>query len=172
MKQMKVGRLMFHFPQDWVISQYDSWKFYREHFAKQKKSIKGVDLLAIAPDKIAYLIEVTDYNNPTMPAQVPLPVPKPTDLSGEITDKVFSTLAALLPARLHTKTPEEEAQIAVAILGCHALRVIAHIEPNGKFVDELANVKINLRRHLKAIDPQAGVVHMSMMGELPWSVST
>ena len=62
--------------------------------------IKALDLLAMAHDKTAWLVEVKDYriNQRT----------KPSDLGEEIARKVFSTLAALLPAKINANEADEK----------------------------------------------------------------
>ncbi|MGZ4970941.1 MAG: hypothetical protein ACXV8O_02465 [Methylobacter sp.] len=93
MQRFNVDGLNFDFPNDWQVSKYDDWSFYRNQFSRMRNGIKSLDLLAIDPNKTAWLIEVKDYriNSRT----------KPSDLGEEIAHKVFDTLAAIIPAKIH-----------------------------------------------------------------------
>jgi hypothetical protein len=51
-----VDGLTFTFPDGWEVEKYDDWKYYRSHFSKQMDGIKAVDLLALGPGRVAYLI--------------------------------------------------------------------------------------------------------------------
>ena len=59
-KRIPVERLNFDFPDGWEAGKYDDWKFYRNNFCTMFDGIKAVDILAVAPDETAYLIEVKE----------------------------------------------------------------------------------------------------------------
>ncbi len=165
MTSLKVENLLFNFPENWqpLPQKYDDSVFYRNQFTKQQDGIKAVDLVAISPEKTAYLIEVKDYRHPE--------TTKPSALSQALTNKVLNTLAALLPTRLNASI-ETEKQLATAILECNSLRVVFHIEqPKAHHPKvDLADLKQKLKRSLKAIDPHFKIVSADKMQSLPWTV--
>ena len=72
MNPINVDGLDFHFPDGWLASKYDKWSFYNNQF-KKLPGTKAVDLLALSPEKTAYLIEVKDYRRPDTerPSELP-----------------------------------------------------------------------------------------------------
>jgi hypothetical protein len=161
---LNVDGLEFAFPENWRASKYDEWSFYRDKFVKQQDGLKAVDLLALAPDRTAYLIEVKDYRHPD--------TVKPSALHDAIANKVIHTLAALLPAKL-LANDEQEKSLATSLLAARQLRVIAHIEqPGGKgqIVDP-ADLKQKLEKRLRAIDPNVKIVCKDKLRGLPWEVN-
>lgn len=163
-----VDGLNFYFPDDWKVSKYDDWSFYRNQFGKMRNGIKSLDLLAVDPNKTAWLIEAKDYRTHQRT--------KPSDLAGEIAHKVFDTLAALLPAKIHANDAGEK-EMARAVIGSHDLRVVLHLEQPTKHSKlrpraiDLANLKIKIRGLLKPIDAHPQVVEMATMATLGWTVS-
>ncbi|MEO5338378.1 MAG: hypothetical protein H7841_16035 [Magnetospirillum sp. WYHS-4] len=89
-QDFKVDGLMFSFDGDWHVGKYDEWSFYGSQFSRMRNGIKAVDLLAVSPDGTAFFIEVKDYRRHRRT--------KPSDIGDEVAQKVFDTLAALLPA--------------------------------------------------------------------------
>lgn len=61
MQSYPVERLTFDFPDAWVVGKYDDWSFYRNRFMRISNRLKALDLLAVSPDRIAWLIEAKDY---------------------------------------------------------------------------------------------------------------
>jgi hypothetical protein len=164
MPTLNVDGLMFTFPAGWQKDKYDEWSFYRNQFSKQNDNIKAVDVLAVSPTQAAYLIEVKDYRHPD--------TEKPSELPQAIAKKVLDTLAAMLPAKFLANDPSEK-QLAVAILSCTSLHVIAHIEQAARHqqVIDPADLKQKLRRLLRSVDPHLKVVAMNNMVGLEWTVS-
>lgn len=159
--------LRFDFPDDWQVTKYDEWAFYRNQFGKRPE-MKAVDILAIDPKKTLWLIEIKDYrlHNRT----------KPIDLPDEIALKVLHTLAALLPAKVNANVQEEK-QFAKKAVQAKKLFVILHLEqPNQhsklrpRAIDPSA-VSQKLRSKLKAIDPHPKVVETQNMQGLAWEVA-
>ena len=111
MQRHNVDGLNFDFPDDWQVSKYDDWSFYRNRFARMWNGIKSLDLLAIDTDKTTWLIEVKDYriNQRT----------KPSDLGEEVAHKVFDTLAAIIPAKINAANSDEK-QLARAVSASHS----------------------------------------------------
>ncbi|MDI9336705.1 MAG: hypothetical protein QM520_06725 [Gammaproteobacteria bacterium] len=79
---VQVEKLYFQFPANWQVGRYDQWKFYR-HVSGQ--GVKAVDVIAVSPEKTAFLIEVKDYRHPQ--------AAKPSDLPKQLAQKVYDTLA-------------------------------------------------------------------------------
>ncbi|TAK62540.1 hypothetical protein [Methylobacter sp.] len=168
MQRFNVDGLNFDFPDNWQVSKYDDWSFYRNQFSRMWNGIKSLDLLAIDLDKTAWLIEVKDYrvNSRT----------KPSDLSEEVAHKVFDTLAAIIPAKIHATNPDEK-QLAHAVSASRKLRVVLHLEQPAKHSKLFprainpADVQQKIRQLLKAVDAHSLVVDMVSMRGLDWNVS-
>lgn len=168
MASIPVDTLNFDFPATWTVSKYDDWLFYRQSFCKTRDSVRSVDLIAVDPDKTAWFIEAKDYR---LHARA-----KPSSVGQETAAKVFDTLAAMLPAKLNGRVPEE-VETASAVLGAKKLRVVLHIEQpkissalRPRAIN-LADVKQELRRLLRAIDAHPTVTEMHRMGSLDWTVT-
>lgn len=168
MQRFNVDGLNFDFPDDWRVSKYDDWSFYRNRFSGMWDGIKSLDLLAVDPDKTAWFIEVKDYRVH--------PRTKPSDLGVEIAHKVFDTLAAIIPAKIHATNPEEK-QLAHAVSVSRKLRVVLHLEQPVKHSKlrpraiNPADVQQKIRQLLKPVDAHPLVVDMRSMRELEWKVS-
>src|SRR5262245_57336552 len=119
MPAIEVDSLVFDFPESWEPSRYDAWAFYRRQISRMWDGIRAVDVLAVDPDRTAWLIEVKDYR---VHART-----KPTDLAEEVAGKVFDTLAAMLPAKLNGNDAGE-VKAATSVLGAKKLRVVLHME--------------------------------------------
>ncbi|MDO9141019.1 MAG: hypothetical protein Q7U38_11920 [Methylobacter sp.] len=168
MQRFNVDGLFFDFPDDWQASKYDDWSFYKNQFSRMWNGIKALDLLAIDTDKTAWLIEVKDYRvNPRT---------KPSDLAEEIAHKVFDTLAAIIPAKIHATDPVEK-QLAHAVSASRKLRVVLHLEQPAKHSKlrpraiKPADVQQKTRQLLKPVDAHALVVEIGEMRKLAWHVS-
>ncbi len=168
MQRFNVDGLIFDFPDDWLVSKYDDWSFYRNQFSRMWNGIKSLDLLAIDPNKTAWLIEVKDYriNSRT----------KPSDLAEEIAHKVFDTLAAIIPAKIHA-TDSNEKQLARAVSASRGLRVVLHLEQpekHSKLRPRAINptdVQQKIRQLLKPVNAHPLVVDMRSMKDFEWKVS-
>ncbi|MBL6987721.1 MAG: hypothetical protein ISR72_11940 [Methylobacter sp.] len=167
MQRFNVDGLDFDFPDDWQVSKYDDWTFYRNQFSRMWNGIKSLDLLAIDTNKTAWLIEVKDY-------RVNLRT-KPSDLGEEIAHKVFDTLAAIIPAKIHAANPDEK-QLAHAVSALGKLRVVLHLEQPEKHSKlrpcaiNPADVQQKIRQLLKPVDAHPLVVGMGLMRGLEWDV--
>lgn len=168
MKRYNVDGLNFDFADNWQVSQYDAWSFYRNQVVRMWSGIKALDLLAVAPNNIAWLIEVKDYRQQQRT--------KPSELGNEVAHKVFDTLAALIPAK-NCANDASEKQIARAITQARQLRVVLHLEQPAKHSKlrpcaiNAADVKQKIRQLLKPVDAHPLVVNKANLGELGWSVS-
>jgi hypothetical protein len=165
-----VDGLTFTFPDDWQVSKYDEWSYYRNQFGRMRNSIRAVDLVAKAPDRTVWLVEVKDYRHPNAA------IPSLEDLALVAWDKVYDTLAALLPASLLANDPDERG-LARGLCRGSALRVVLHVEqpmkrsvlfPRGGI--DPANLRMKLKQMLRPIDPHALVASSGLMVNLPWGV--
>jgi hypothetical protein len=168
MQQFLVDGINFEFPDDWHVSKYDEWSFYRNSFTRMWSGIKSLDLLAIGPGKTVWLIEVKDYRVHQRT--------KPIDIADEVAHKVFDTLAALLPAKVNADDATEKS-IAHEISKVTRFRVILHLEQPAKrsklfprAIDP-ANVRQKLCQLLKPIDAHPVVAESTRMGTLEWRVN-
>jgi hypothetical protein len=168
MQRYFVDGIIFDFPDDWHVSKYDDWSFYRNRFARMWNGIKSLDLLAIGPENVAWLIEVKDYRVHQRT--------KASAIADEVAHKVFDTLAALLPAKMNADD-ETEKKIAGKITNAKQLRIVLHLEQPTKHSKlrpraiNPADVKQKLRSLLKPVDAHPFVSEISNMGTLNWSVS-
>lgn len=168
MQRFNVDGLNFDFPDNWQISKYDDWSFYRNQFIRIRDGIKSLDLLAIDQDKTTWLIEVKDYRLH--------PRTKPSDLGADVAHKVFDTLAAIIPAKIHATDPDEK-QLARAVSTSRKLRVVLHLEQPTKHSKlrpraiNPADVQQKIRQLLKPVDAHSLVVDMVSMRGLEWNVS-
>ncbi|WLQ11330.1 hypothetical protein O5O45_16415 [Hahella aquimaris] len=167
MQVLEVDGLTFEFPKSWVVSKCDEWSFYRKQFSKMWNGIKSLDILAIGPGKEVWLIEVKDYRLNVRT--------KPSHLHIEIAEKVFDTLALILPCRLNSNNLKER-EVSHFILGAQKLRVALHLEQPRKSSKlrpraiNPADVQQKLRKMLKPIDAHPLVVEISKSHGMPWSV--
>ena len=168
MQRYNVDGLNFDFPDDWQVSQYDVWSFYRNQVSRMWNGIKALDLLAVAPNKTAWLIEVKDYRQQQRT--------KPSELGDEVAHKVFDTLAALIPAKNCANVADEQ-QIARAVTRARSLRVVLHLEQPVKhsklrpIAINPADIKQKIRQLLKPVDAHPLVVSKANLGALGWCVS-
>lgn len=170
MQSYVVDGLQFDFPDDWLISKYDEWAFYRNQFIRLPlhEGPKAIDLVAIDPQKTLWLIEAKDYRQNRRQKSV--------DIVTEVSGKAVDTLACMLPASLNANVQSEQ-EAALAAVKCRRLRLVFHLEtaPVGSPVFDRrldqANLSQKLRQLAKSIDPHAAVVSRRNLGTLPWSVS-
>jgi hypothetical protein len=168
MQRHLVDGINFDFTDDWYVSKYDDWSFYRDRFTRMWSGIKSLDLLAIGPEKTAWLIEVKDYRVHQRT--------KPSHIADEVAHKVFDTLAALLPAKVNADDTTERS-MARQINRAKQLRIVLHLEQPTKHSKLFprainpADVKQKLRQLLKPIDAHPFVAESSRMGTLEWRVS-
>lgn len=167
MTNVRVDGLTFTFPALWKVSKYDDWAFYRKQFSTMWNGVKAVDLLAIE-NQVIWLIEVKDYRVSRRT--------KVLDLADEVAQKVFSTLAAVLPAKVNASVADER-DFAGEVVKASKLRVVLHLEQPLKHSKlfprafDPANVQLQLRTLIKPIDPHPKVVESTQMQDLAWTVN-
>lgn len=169
MREIKVDGITFAFPAGWNTSKYDDWQYYRRHFARMEKGIKGVDLLAINPDGTElWLIEAKDFRRELRKKELPL--------HKEIFAKVRDTLAALLPAAVNANDDSEK-NFAITALTAKKIHVVFHGEqparPSRLFPQSYTQADLlqKLKEMLRAIDPHPRVACSgNMPSAIPWQV--
>lgn len=168
MPSISEGALTFQFPNDWQATKFDDWSFYRKQFQSVCGGAKAIDLLAIAPDRCLWAIEIKDYRQH--------PRAKTLDLMDEVACKVRDSLAALVAARVNANNADEKAKSRDA-LACNRIRVVLHLEQSTKHSTlfpraiDPAKVKQRLKQLLKAIDPHPKVVEIGRLEDVAWSVT-
>lgn len=166
MTDIQVDGLTFTFPAPWKACKYDEWAFYRKQFSKMWDGIKAVDLIAI-DDQVVWFIEVKDYRQQ--------PRTKTIDLAEKVAQKVFCTLASILPAKSHASDSLER-DFARRITKGQTLRVVLHLQQPLKHSKlfpraiDPSKVQLKLRRIVKPIDPHPKVVESTQMQGLAWTV--
>ncbi|WP_435020598.1 hypothetical protein TA3x_001918 [Tundrisphaera sp. TA3] len=184
--------LRFDFPDDWDATKFDEWSYYRGQFsrvgdaklgcntegcsgiircpicqAERVAGNRGVDIVAIDPQAICWLIEIKDYRSTRETRFAPL--------AEAVTLKVRDTLGCLSAARLNASGGERE--IAQRAISCTGLRIVLHLEtppthsPLLAPAKQRADVLQRLRQFVKPIDPRPRVVSMTDREGLPWSVT-
>jgi hypothetical protein len=96
-------------------------------------------------------------------------------LADEVFEKVFDTLAALLPAWVNGDDALEQ-NVAARALRASRLRVVLHLEQPAKHSKLFprainpANVQQKLKQRLKPVDAHPIVCETTRMANLPWTV--
>jgi hypothetical protein len=161
-----VDGLTFEFPDDWLVTRYDEWAFYRNQFAACGRGNKGVDLLALEPRTMTlWLLEVKDYRRHRREKDIPL--------WDEVALKARDTLAGLVAAGINGV--DDERTTARRVLQAQKMRVVCHLEqpekPSKLFPRPFnpADVRQKLRQLLKPIDAHVLVVDAQNLRTLPWA---
>jgi len=164
---LSVDGFDLEFPEGWTVGKFDDWKFYRERFFKVRDHLKAMDVIAVCPDRVVYLIEFKDYRGRKRE--------KAETVEEEFIGKSLSTLAALLPAKCNAREAQEQT-LAGKALSATKLRLVLHLEqskPGNKLfppVTEAAALTQKLRNKLKSIDPHIRVCNSETMANLPWTL--
>jgi len=183
-------QLRFEFSDEWQVSQFDEWSFYRKPFsrladakatcakcsaglvcaacgAKRVAGTKGIDIVAIEK-QAAWLIEVKDYRSTRESNYV--------FLADVVALKVKDTIAGLVAARINANDESEKA-LAVQAIACNRIRVVLHLEqptPHSRLQSKQsrkANVLQRLKQLVKAIDPRPLVLDREDMIGATWTVT-
>lgn len=192
MTRVAVGALTFTFPVGWRATKADDWRFYRGQFEKyfngvrlscsncaaevrcrecntaKAIGVKAVDIVAIAPGPVAWLIEVKDYRQHQRT--------KAMELADEAAVKVRDSLAMFSAASKNANDAGEKAD-ASAIGSSSVIRVVLHVEqvqkPSRLFPRGIdpAKVEQRLRQLIKFVDPHPRVVESTSMRGVPWTVA-
>lgn len=160
MTRLTEGDLVFVFPENWEVSQYDRWVFYRKRFKDCCSGNKAVDFAAVCPEpqKTLWLVEVKDYRSHRRTKIVDLPL--------EMALKVRDSLAGIAAGSFQADDHQERS-IAEKALRAQKLRVALHIEQPRKhskmFPKAIDPSKVlqKLKSLIKPIDPHPVVVDRS-----------
>ena len=167
MPEVDVDGIAFTFPNDWEVRKYDEWQYYRA-YEHARAGTKAVDLLAIDPDRTAWLIEVKDYRLYRRT--------KPTELSNEIAQKVHDTLAVVLAAQTRAGDAEEK-RLAKKVARAPRLRIVFHLEQPAKHSKlfpraiDPASIKLKLKTLVRQIDAHPAVVEINDMRDMAWEAA-
>ncbi|WP_291320987.1 hypothetical protein [Desulfonatronospira sp.] len=160
MTRLIEGDLVFEFPENWKVGQYDRWAFYRKRFKGCCSGNKAVDFAAVCPEpqNILWLVEVKDYRVHRRTKIVDLPL--------EMALKVRDSLAGIAAGRFQADDHDEK-HIAEKALRTQKLRVALHIEQPLKHSKmfpraiDPSKVYQKLKSLIKSIDPHPVVVDRS-----------
>lgn len=90
MPELNVDGGVFLFSEDWSVSKYDEWSYFRSVLSRiidpRGRAMHGCDVLAFRGDEV-WIIEAKDYAHPDARA--------PEELVGIVSEKVVDTLAGL-----------------------------------------------------------------------------
>jgi hypothetical protein len=158
--------LAFDFPVTWRIAKYDKWTFYLNHFQSVCSSAKGVDIIALVPSGVVWLIEVKDYR--AGPRQ------KQLELAEEVAQKVRDTLAGLAAARVRALVGAEQ-DMANRVLQGIDLKVVLHLEQGSKPtrlhpVEDHTKLVQKLKQLLRAIDHHPKISNLAEGNKYGWEV--
>ncbi|MGZ8218208.1 hypothetical protein [Methylomagnum sp.] len=163
------GKLLFTFPDDWLVEKYDETAFYRDHFQKLASS-KCVDVVAFSPRaESLWLIEAKDYRINGRE--------KSMDLCAEVAHKVRDTLANLYLAQRH---PELSIHEFATMAGQKPkIRVALHIEQpkvpskvRPPVIDRNKGL-LKFQQMLRVVDPHPWLCEIGAMPlDCPWQVTT
>jgi hypothetical protein len=163
MPELAEGNLSHIFPDDWIVSKYDDWAFFKKQFSGCCGGNKGVDFLAFDPSRILWLVELKDYRRQRRQKAI-----SPWE---EVALKVRDTLAGLLAAGVNDA--HADFRFASEALKARKLCVAFHLEQPATHsklfprIYNLANVQLKLKIMIKPIDPHPRVVELNDF-RLPW----
>ena len=165
MPTLDEGKLTCTFPDDWEVTKYDDWIFYKNQFGKSCCGNKAVDFLAHDPrEQALWLIELKDYRE--------FRRTKDDKLWAEVAIKARDTLAGLFAAKVAIAHPQHA--YAVIALAARKLRFVLHLEQprnHSKLFPrayKLADVQQKLKQLLKPIDAHPKVIELGNMDSVPW----
>ncbi|MBU4263412.1 MAG: hypothetical protein KKC76_16260 [Proteobacteria bacterium] len=158
----------FSFPQGWHVLPYDKSVFHRNHFQSFAGGTKALDLVAISPEQVLWLIEIKDYIRNRRS--------KKGTVYSEVAEKVKSTLAGLATARIRANN-NDECVFANQAMSSRDLRVVLYLDQprhNSRLFKQVVDPRTatkQLQRAVRAVDPHAiccghGVKDLVM----PWTV--
>lgn len=168
MKMITEGNLSFDFDSDIQASKYDDWVHYRCQFmSKCFDDNKAIDIIALRATQCAWLIEIKDFRLHSRR--------KKQLLSDEVANKVRDSLAGLVSAKFMANSAMEK-EFADKVLKCDSIKIVLHIEQSKRASKisqpfNLADLKQDLRRKLKAIDAHPIISDKGNLASLPWNVT-
>jgi hypothetical protein len=165
------GKLACTFPDDWDVTKYDEWAFYKNRFVGSCGGNKAVDFLAYHPaNETLWLIELKDYRQFRRTKDDTL------SLWEEMALKTRDTLAGLFAAKVDTA--HNEHRFAAQALSATKLRVAFHLEQprlHSKLFPRAynpADIQQKLKQLLKPIDAHPKVIELHNMVAVPWTAES
>jgi hypothetical protein len=166
MKRLLEGKLACDFRDDWSVSKYDDWAFYRNQFQGCCMGNKGMEFLALEPqDRTLWLIELKDYRRNRRTKEM--------DIWDEVAIKARDTLAGLFAAKVEAGHANQA--FARQCVTVTKLRVVLHLEQpatHSKLFPRIyrrADVQQRLKQLVRPIDAHPCVVELGNMAAVPWS---
>ena len=170
MQRFTEEKLACDFPDNWHVTKYDDWAFYRRHFQNSCAGNRGVDFLGFDPaTSVLWMIELKDYRLGRR-ARDKMP------LWEEVAVKARDTLAGLFVASLDPGHNDQT--FAKQSLTCTKLRVVLHLEQprtHSKLFPrpyDRADVQQKLKQLVKPIDAHPRVVELRDMAHVPWTAAS
>ena len=163
--KIEVDGLSFVFPSDWKVCKYDEGEFYRKKFIKIKDGVKAVDVVAISPERILYLMEVKDYRFHRRT--------NPSGIHEILIDKILYTLASLFALAASDERGYEK-DLADQAIKCKSIRVVFHLEQatSGSRLSprkyKLEDLQQKIRQKIRPIDKRALVIEQKSMSRVEW----
>src|SRR5580658_7553554 len=150
MQRLIEGKLACAFRDDWLVSKYDQWAFYRNQFQNCCMGNKGMEFLAFEPqDRTLWLIEIKDYRRFRRAKEIAL--------WNEVALKARDTLAGLFAAKV--AIGHNDYDFARQSATARKLRVVLHLEQprtHSKLFPRIydpADVQQKLKQLVRPIDP-------------------
>lgn len=141
-------RLTFAFPEDYYVTKYDEWEYYKifqnscnlrnkiDTNEKGKNGINqsvdddngssGVDIIALHESTL-WLIEIKDYYRLGLEPNAQSIDEKLSDLPYLIARKIRDSLAGLVSAKFKA-AKQEEKDFSRLALDCNEIKIVLHIE--------------------------------------------
>lgn len=159
------------FPDNWDVTKYDDWVFYKNKnktgFSDACGGNKGVDFLAYDhQSRTLWLIELKDYRQHRRTKDDTI------SLWDEMAIKVRDTLAGIFAAKVNSTNPEQS--YAARVLAATRLRVVFHMEQprvHSKLFPRAykrEDIQQKLKQLVKPIDPHPKVIELAHMEDVPW----
>lgn len=174
MQQFVEGKLIFRFPDSWLVCKYDNQSFYRKHFSNVvSEGLKGLDFCAVDPEKKrVWLIEVKDYEGQVVRQKEITP-------EQEFIQKVVATSAGLFAAEFSaTNANFKPFEFLQKMKNMTTLSLVLFYNvPDSKKNMELQylnNLKTKMLPKLKAFTPHRNDLHVLSLkhfkSSIPWKV--
>jgi hypothetical protein len=144
-----VDGIRFTFPRGWLLLKYDDSSFHRNQFQPFAGGSKALDIVALAPDRTLWLIEVKNYRGQRRS--------KAGSVFAEVALKVRATLAGLAAARVRANNVTEKV-FANEAMQCAGMGVVLHLDqaasPSRLFpqIIDPKSASQQLRRETRCID--------------------
>jgi len=171
MPRLTEEKLACDFPNDWQVTKYDDWAFYRNQFQNCCTGNKAMDFLAYnAADTTLWMVELKDYR------QFPRTKDDKISLWNEVAIKARDTIAGLFAAKVEAGHADHH--FAALSVNAVKLRVVLHLEQPAthsklfpRFYD-LADVQQKIKQLVKPIDAHPCVVELNNMHRVPWAAES